>query len=197
MKAESENRDYALALYQALQQDAFYITLEKSVGDAVTGREAMLQYLEFSMLEANKYGLLYEPKTHRHGVSIWIKPQSDEIEAKMKIEKQQFLLNQMGNASLACYQKMVSQMSKNADGLIDANAWYLSIVGIKPEYQGRGLGLGLVTDVLHQSDELQLQTYLETFSERNMSFYQRLGFYTVNSFFEPTAASQYWLMARD
>ena len=197
MNSESKYCDYAVALYQALQEDAFYITLEKSVGDPVLGRKAMLQYLEFSMQEAAKYGLLFEPAGHRYGVSIWTKPQSAELEARMKDEKKQFLLEQMGSASETCYQQIVSRMTLNADGLIDDDAWYLSIVGIKPEFQGQGLGPALITEVLQQSDRLQLQTYLETFSTRNMSFYKRLGYYTKTSFFEPTTQSEYWLMVRN
>jgi ribosomal protein S18 acetylase RimI-like enzyme len=197
MKSEPKYRGYAIALYQALQEDAFYTTLEKSVGDPVLGREAMLQYLQFSMQEAEKYGLLFEPDGHHHGISIWIKPQSAELEVRMKDEKKQFLLGQMGSASETCYQQIVSQMSQNASGLIADDAWYLSIVGIKPEFQNRGLGPGLVTEVLQQSDRLQLPSYLETFSTRNMSFYERLGYDTVASFFEPTTEAEYWLMARN
>ena len=197
MNSESKYRDYADALYQSLQEDAFYITLEKSVADPVLGREAMLQYLEFSMQEAEKYGMLFEPVGDRYGLSIWTKPQSVELEARMKDEKKQFLLKQMGSASEACYQQMVSQMSQNVTGLTDDDAWYLSIVGIKPEFQNQGLGPGLITEVLQQSDRLGLQTYLETFSTRNMSFYRRLGYETLESFFEPTTQSEYWLMARN
>ena len=197
MKPVSEIRDYALALYHALQQDAFYVTLEKSVAKPLDGREAMLQYLEFSMREAQKYGLLFVPTGHRYGVSIWSKPQTAEIEAQMKNEKKQFLLQQMGDASEACYQQIVSQMSQNMARLVEDDAWYLSIVGIKPEHQGQGLGPGLITEVLQQSDRLQLQTYLETFSARNMPFYQRLGYHSVSSFFEPTTRSEYWLMVRN
>jgi ribosomal protein S18 acetylase RimI-like enzyme len=103
----------------------------------------------------------------------------------------------MGSNSENCYQQIVSQMSQNTNGLIEDDAWYLSIVGIKPEFQGRGLGPGLITEVLQQSDHLGLQTYLETFSTRNMSFYKRLGYQTLKSFFEPTTRSEYWLMARN
>ena len=197
MTPESKYRDYAIVLYQALQEDAFYITLEKSAGDPDLGREAMLQYLEFSMREAEKYGLLFEPVEHRYGVSIWTKPQSAGLQDRMKDEKKKFLLRQMGSDSENCYQEIVSQMSQNTNGLIEDDAWYLSIVGIKPEFQGRGLGPGLITEVLQQSDRLGLQTYLETFSTRNMSFYKRLGYQTLESFFEPTTRSEYWLMVRN
>ncbi len=115
----------------------------------------------------------------------------------MKNEKKQFLLRQMGSASEACYQQIVAQMSQNTAGLVEDDAWYLSIVGIKPEHQGQGLGPGLITEVLQQSDRLQLQTYLETFSARNMPFYHRLGYATVRSFFEPTTQCEYWLMVRN
>jgi hypothetical protein len=46
----------------------------------------MLQYLEFSMREAEKYGLLFEAVEHRYGISIWTKPQSAGLEARMNDE---------------------------------------------------------------------------------------------------------------
>ena len=51
-------RKHAEALYLALTEDHFYITLEKSVGDDESGREAMLKYMDYSMIEAESFGEL-------------------------------------------------------------------------------------------------------------------------------------------
>ena len=47
----------------------------------------------------------------------------------------------------------------------------LSIIGILPEFQGQGFGGGLVGPVLNRADQSGVPTYLETFTPRNITFY--------------------------
>ena len=143
-----EYRDLAEALYLALAEDAFYITLERHS----EGREAMLRYLDHSMIEAREFGELFIPDDHRHGVSIWLRPLDAESEADMKRAKRQFLLDHMGESAERKYQEIVSSMSERSASVVDDRYWYLSIVGVLPEYQGKGLGPGLVNAVLAQTD---------------------------------------------
>lgn len=188
-----EYRDLAEALYLALVDDAFYITLERHS----EGREAMLRYLDYSMIEAREYGELYIPDAHRHGVSIWSKPLDAQREAEMKQAKQQFLLNHMGEASERKYQDIVASMAERTDTQVDNRYWYLSIVGIKPDQQGKGLGPALVNSVLDQTDRLGVPTFLETFTPRNHSFYQRLGYRVAGTFDEPVTGGSYAVMTRE
>ena len=153
--------------------------------------------MDYSMVEGAQYGELYIPAGNQHGVSIWSKPIDENLEAKKNKEKKSFIANHMGRKSLETYTNIVGSMSENATALIDNGAWYLSIVGILPEFQGKGLGVELVNKVLKKTDRLQVQTFLETFTPRNISFYERLGFRALDSFYEPYTQSDYWLMARD
>ena len=190
-------RQYAKALHSALTEDAFYITMEATVGNGESAKEAMLRYLEFSMLEAEKSGELYIPDDHEYGVSIWSKPINHDLEVKKQQEKKEFLLSEMGNKSLETYNAIVDFMSIKAEPFIGDDFWYLSIIGILPEFQGQGLGPKLITNVLEKTDSLNVPTYLETFTPRNMTFYERLGYRSVQSFDEPTTKATYWLMIRE
>ena len=190
-------RKYAEALYDALREDAFYITMEESVDKRESSKEAMLKYMEFSITEGKKYGELYIPHGHDYGVSIWAKPISRELEAKKNHEKKMFLLHEMGEKSLNTYKAIVEFMSLKAEPFIDKHFWYLSIVGILPEFQGQGFGPGLIQNVLKTTDALQVPTYLETFTPRNMPFYERFGYRETQFFYEPTTRSEYCLMVRE
>lgn len=64
----------ALSLYQALTEDAFYLTMEASVVHKNSPREAMIRYMDYSMQEAARYGELFLPKGHDYGASVWSKP---------------------------------------------------------------------------------------------------------------------------
>jgi GNAT superfamily N-acetyltransferase len=190
-------REYAEALYNSLVEDAFYITMEQQLGEHGEAREAMLRYLDYSMVEARDYGTLYFPETHRHGVAVWSQPLAAEREAQKKQAKIEFLRCQIGTDSAVRYERIADFMSSQSDAIVDTSAWYLSIVGILPAWQNRGLGHSLITPILEQADRAGVPTFLETFTPRNEPFYQRLGYRVAGSFFEPTIEAQYSLMLRE
>ena len=197
MQFSFKYRQFAEALYNALLEDAFYIAMEKAAEETDSPREAMLRYYEYSMLESEAYGMLHVPSDHACGVSVWSKPLDDRLEAKKSSEKKEFIRNFMGPNCLKTYIDIVNFMSEMAESVIGNNFWYLSIVGIAPEFQGKGLGRGLLSDVLRHTDTLKVPTFLETFTPRNMRFYERMGYKAAESFFEPTTQSEYWIMIRE
>lgn len=188
-------RNYAEALYRALTGDAFYITMEKSV-DRASRREAMIRYMDYSMIEAERYGKLMVPENCCFGASVWATPLDRTLESEKQLNKREFIESQMGLASLETYNAITAFMADKSAALVEENAWYLSIVGLHPHFQGKGLGPDLVTDVLHETDRLHVSTYLETFTERSIPFYRRLGYYPVEKIYEPTCQAHYWLMVR-
>jgi len=190
-------QEFSEALYQALQPDPFYIRLLQSIPGDKEKREALISYLDYSMYEAEKYGLLFIPDQHRYGASVWSKPLSAALESEKGREKKTFLKTNLGDGVLDAYVQMVDFMSAKLEGLIGPESWYLSIVGIKPEFQGKGLGVGLINEILKKTDKLGLPTYLETFTPRNISFYNRLGYETAASFLEPLTNATYWVMVRE
>ena len=146
-------REYAEGLYDALVEDAFYITMEKQLGEEGEARAAMLRYLDYSMVEARDYGTLYFPETHRHGVAVWSQPLAAEREAQKKRAKIEFLRHQIGADSAVRHERIADFMSSQSDAIVDTSAWYLSIVGILPAWQNRGLGQSLITPILKQADQ--------------------------------------------
>ena len=149
------------------------------------------------MAESEKYGELFIPNEHAYGVSVWSKPLAPKLKAKKAQEKKSFLLKNMGQQSSSLYTTIVEFMSEKSQPLVKDSFWYLSIVGVLPEFQGMGLGSALVKRELEKLDMAGVATYLETFTSRNMTFYERLGYQAADTFHEPTTQAQYWLMVRD
>lgn len=196
MEYEFSHRILAEALYAALTEDAFYITMEKSVTKG-SAREAMLRYLDYSMVEANRHGVLLISADRKSGAAIWSRPLEREQEREKQKSKRDFIIRHMGQSSLESYEAMVAFMAGKSAPHIDADAWYLSIVGIHPGSQGRGHGVDLVKEVLQKTDSMNRPTYLETFSPRNISFYERLGYRSIDRIHEPTSRADYWIMSRE
>jgi ribosomal protein S18 acetylase RimI-like enzyme len=54
--------------------------------------------------------------------------------------------------------------------------FYLSVLGVDPSFQGRGLGKALMQPVLERCDAQSIPAFLETESENNVRLYKGRGF---------------------
>lgn len=75
--------------------------------------------------------------------------------------------------------------------------WYLLIVGVDPDLQGRGRGTALVKEGLARADQANCPCYLETSEERNLAFYERHGFVVVETVTLGDGGPTGWAMRRD
>ncbi|MGK5057565.1 GNAT family N-acetyltransferase [Janthinobacterium sp. LB2P49] len=76
------------------------------------------------------------------------------------------------------------------------DAWYLSIAGFHPDAQGQGLGASVLAPGLAAVDAAGAACFLETYNERSLPFYSRLGFLVAGHYAEAVTGCDYWLMAR-
>ena len=58
--------------------------------------------------------------------------------------------------------------------------WYILVIGVDPEFQGKGKGAELFAPVLRRADQEQQAVYLESSNPRNLRFYERHGFRVVS-----------------
>lgn len=77
----------------------------------------------------------------------------------------------------------------------EGDFWYLHIAGCDPAAQGRGLGGAAVRAGLTRVAG-RLPTYLETATERNLGFYQALGFAVTATWDVPDGGPRFWSMLR-
>ena len=57
--------------------------------------------------------------------------------------------------------------------------YYLPVIGVRPEWHGRGFGSALLRPILERCDSERLPAYLEASSPRNRALYERHGFAVV------------------
>src|SRR5882672_278859 len=176
----------------ALEDEPFYRSItEKFAGDITKRRTALAEYFDYSIREGSRFGRTVHLAENSYGVSVWSLPQPDDLYAQIVKEKQAFLQVYLGAAGAKNYKQILAYMSKKSATVVAGDAWYLSIVAVDPVRQGRGLGQQLVTPVLAEGDSVGATSYLETFSQRNVQFYDRLGFTIRASFREPTTSADY------
>lgn len=203
MRTETEaytytNRPAAQALYRALiTEDPFYITLEQKAGpDPETAREAMVRYMDYAIREARDHGDLRLPPDGQSGAAVWSIPLVPDRAVTLACRKKEFITAHLGKDALSAYTDIVDFMSEQSRDVVPGNAWYLSILGVEPRAQGKGLGGALVRPVLETTDALGMPAYIESFTPANFGFYEHLGFSTVKTVFEPVTGCDYAIMLR-
>lgn len=67
-------------------------------------------------------------------------------------------------------------LERRRQALMTSPHWYLVAIGVDPSRHGRGYGTALVREGLARARRDGTAVYLETESEANVRFYQRLGF---------------------
>jgi GNAT superfamily N-acetyltransferase len=100
-----------------------------------------------------------------------------EVAAVELSAKSGYLASILGPRGMENYHRIVRYMTALAAQAIPHSVWYLSIVGILPSAQGRGLGATLLAGTLAEASHAHVPCYLETFTPRNLRFYERLGFF--------------------
>ena len=190
-------RAVAVALYRALTKDPFYRTIAGAQRhDPSIFETALVRYFEYALDEAEAIGRLVVDD-EQLGAAAWFLPIAPGIAHEAKIQKERVLYEVLSEAGLVAYQQITDFMSQQRSRVcIPSNAWYLSIIGIAPQAQGRGLGRKLLEPMLAEADAATASCYLETFSMRNVTFYTRLGCGVVGRPHEPTTGAHYAIMLR-
>lgn len=187
----------AEALAAALDDDPFYATLVADQPARTPERQMILaRYFAYALDEAAAYGRLTMAEPPGHGAAIWLLPEVAETRRARERAKQHALSRILGARGYACYAAMVEAMETLTAPVIPPNSWYLSILGIAPPQQRRGLGALLLQPTLAAADAQRAPCYLETFGAHTLGFYRRAGFSDLASFVEPLTDARYWVLLR-
>ena len=74
---------------------------------------------------------------------------------------------------------------------------YLFMVGVTAELQGQGFGSKLLRALIEESEEAGIPIYTETQTERNVRFYERLGFKQLGQITLPIIDLRQWELIRE
>ncbi len=141
-----------------------------------------------------KYGKIYAPTSDLEALAAWIPTpyvdmtfwhiiRSGSLSGAMKLGM---------NIGMQI-SKVFKQITKDRQNLMKGDYVYLYALGVSPEKQGNGLGSNLVRKMQNNLAP-NVPIYLETESERNVRFYERLGFEVVNKFQVPILDLPMWEM---
>ncbi len=147
-----------------------------------------------------EYGLRYGRVTQTHdgrAVAIWIPPGRTITVGGMVRSGMLALPLRIGMRAFVRFAGANERMARIHKKYVPEPHWYLLIVGVDPELQGRGVGSALVNEGLTKTDEARCPCYLETGEERNVAFYERLGFVVLETASLGDGGPVAWGMRRD
>ena len=103
------------------------------------------------------------------GAALWLPPgvHSDEEALGELLER---------TVSAEILGELVAVFEQMASYHPDEPHWYLPLIGVDPNVQGRGYGSALLRPALEACDHDGIPAYLESSNPRNISLYQRHGF---------------------
>lgn len=76
--------------------------------------------------------------------------------------------------------RVLRQFDQRRKELMPEPHWYLMAIGVDPEHQGQGSGSALVRAGMRRADCDRMSIYLETETDVNVRFYERLGFEVID-----------------
>ena len=91
---------------------------------------------------------------------------------------------------------VLSQVGDRRKALMPEPHWYIPAIGVDPQSQDMGFGSALMNHGIARADRDEAPIYLETETERNVSFYRSLGFDVIEEFTPKGVDVQMWFMAR-
>jgi ribosomal protein S18 acetylase RimI-like enzyme len=114
--------------------------------------------------------------TEFEGGALWRRPGEVKISALQSLALTPPFASVTGWSGLARFVNAMNQFDKKHEHYAPGDHYYLFVLGVEPELQGRGVGGQLIKPVLDRADSENLPCYLESSNPRNIPFYERHGF---------------------
>ena len=124
----------------ALADDPFYTTLANAASDdPEMSRDMMHRYLDYSLVEAARFGVVCFPADRRQGAAALSRPLDDSLARQKSREKKGFIERHMGTHCLAVYEDITDHMRNETKEWVPEHCWYLSIIDELAQAGGVGL----------------------------------------------------------
>lgn len=113
---------------------------------------------------------------------VYTPPGEAELSAEIEAKVEPFLTDALGPQAPARLETFTRFEAAVPDG---PPFYYVSFLGTHPDSRGRGLGMGLLAEVVAKADQDGRPTYLESSNPDNNARYERLGFEPRTDFTTP------------
>lgn len=132
--------------------------------------------MEYSYFHGKKFGRIYISKDEK-ACAIVLMPSQKKTSIKSILWDLKLVFGCMGISNVKKVLKREGEIKKHHPNFPFLHLWY---IGVDPSFQGRAKGTEMMSQIIHDAKELNLPIYLETSTERNFPFYEKLGFKMIS-----------------
>ena len=183
-----------LAVLSALLGRAFVVEpmVRWSVGDHGDAAARFVRYFECFSEWLVRRGMLWEAGPAR-GAAIWIPADASEAYSEaieVSRERVHALTDDGGPRYDAFWDWVEARVP-------DEPVWHLDSLAVDARWRGQGIGAALIELGLRLARENDAAAFLETGNPRNVAYYERFGFRTVDDADSPDGGPHVWFMRCD
>ena len=182
-------------LSQAFHNDPLMLYL---FPDSTERENKLPSMMELLLRIGIKYGIVHTTSPKLEGIAVWF-PSN-----KAKITTWMGLLNggisyffKHGSKVVKKQNRFYNYIYSVHKHLIPSHHWYLSIIGINPQCQGKGLSRVLFDSMLNKIDDQNIPCFLDTNNEKNLPIYARFGFKILKEYEIHGTSIVNWAMIRE
>ena len=178
------------------------------IPDPRNRQRLLLSMFRVALAHALRHGEVYAVSPAFEGVAVWLPSGAPEVSLWTLLRggglgllfktRWEFLRN------LKTFWGFMRKMQEDDDfarelrrRLAPFDHWYLSVLGVDPEFQGKGYASKLLKPMLARLDAENLPCYVETSIEEYVPIYQHFGFKVIQEEVLPGSGSKMWVMLRD
>jgi ribosomal protein S18 acetylase RimI-like enzyme len=146
-----------------------------------------------------RYGVVHTTEMIE-GVAIWLTPGNTSMSFWRLVRtgfKIPLAMMRFRHNSRKRFMTLLNAVEKNHNRLIQRPHWYLTAIGVDPDHQGQGIGGRLLDTTIDMADRDNTPLYIETETERNVSFYMKHGFNVIDECAYLDGSVKIWYMLHD
>ncbi|MGV3609650.1 MAG: GNAT family N-acetyltransferase [Fluviicola sp.] len=132
--------------------------------------------MEYSYFQGTQFGRVYVSKDQK-ACAIVLIPSKKKTTLKSILWDLKLVFGCMGVSNVKKVLKREGEIKRHHPDFPFLHLWY---IGVDPPFQGRAKGTEMMARIIHDAKELNLPIYLETSTERNFPFYEKLGFKLIS-----------------
>jgi len=161
-------------------------------------RIEILHYLWIFLLKDGlRNGKIFAPTSKLEGIAIWYPPNKVHIGVWRGLRSGILkVITKFGRITI----RKMNQINKIIKQIhikhISEPHWYLSLIAVKPEFQGRGYASQLLKPMIKRIKNQGFPIYRETNNLKNVSLYEHFNFKVVEEFMIQNTTIKHWSMIK-
>jgi len=165
----------------------------------ISRRQMLLRYIfELRVRFGISHGEVYATSSNLEGVAVWLRSEKTDMNLIEGIRhggmQVLFRLGMKPISRMLSAGRFVYEIQRR---YAPPHSWYLSPIGVAPQFQGKGYASRLLGPMFARFDKEKLLCFLETQKKENVPVYLHYGFKLVDETVIPGTGVSNWAMIRE